>query len=777
MKVGDISGIQIPFTYLNPQGVSKILYLTFSLEESVGNSATAETIQDIQNRAPQVYATQNRMVSGEDYNSFPLQTNLARRIKAVNRTYSGHSRYIDLHDPTGTYQDLSLFEEDGILFKQNAYSYNEIPTSLNYSSSDIVSSFIQTSISSNEMANLVRDIYIYNVRSGNIATPSGVIWNQSQALLYNTTGWFTSTGVFPSQATALILPGSQIQFLMPDGITLQWTSVIEVFSAITTVPTAATNGPVTLTNVIPTGSVIVAIVPRFLASIVPASSLANVVNNLNTKLSFAISYDYLTAGGTWNVIAATTLPDNLSLIGTSITLLTVDYIPGGGNLTGVWRIIGAGIEYVFESVSSVEWFDNGARAIDQSTGQSAKSDTITVLKVNEDRNNPNGKSLGTTYDLTVNEIYFYDDGTVEPRRTTVNFIDSFGYGYPDKPDTYYRIIDNTVDYNSYLFWYTLNGNVIDYPYDSTDTTTSGLLVGYDSDVLMNSDISQAIGTEAFIINSSVSSLQNNTFWTFSTQIIGNATVNIWTQDFSQSFNYAVGRGPNTLGTWITSGMAPNSNTVSNAITNIPFGDEIAFHWKHYAPTDQRIDPSITNIHDIFVLTYSYDTAVRQWIKDGAIAANLPTPPTELDLRLAFASMEDFRMFSDGIVWRPVQYKLLFGTGADSTLQANFKVVRLPNATLSDGEIKSTLITAVNTYFDVSYWDFGETFYYTELAAYIHQQMVGDIASVVIVPLNAAGTFGNDFEIECGPDQIFVSTATVANVQIITSNTPANLRIR
>ena len=35
-------------------------------------------------------------------------------------------------------------------------------------------------------------------------------------------------------------------------------------------------------------------------------------------------------------------------------------------------------------------------------------------------------------------------------------------------------------------------------------------------------------------------------------------------------------------------------------------------------------------------------------------------------------------------------------------------------------MKSTqVIEAVNEYFDVANWDFGETFYYTELSAYIH----------------------------------------------------------
>jgi len=761
----DINNVQLPFYYINPQGVQKTLYLTFSLQETVSNAATTESIQDIQSRATQVYATQNRMVNGEDYNTFPLQTNLARRIKAVNRVYSGQSRYIDLNDPTGTYQDLNLFEEDGIFFMQENDTYVEVQTYLNYTPADIVNLYIQPLISSVSMANAVRDIYMKAILNETIQAPSGLIWNQSTSIIYNTTGWFTIPSTSLAAANALIVIGAQIQFLMPDGITKIWTTVIEpTEGSITSIPVANTNGPVTLTNVIPSNSKVVAILPRYISNF-SSTTLTTIISNISKNLSFGLSYDYFSGSGTWNVVTSQTSLGNPVLTGTSIFLVNIIYVPGGNSLSGVFQITGRGYEYVFESVSSVEWFDDGSRAIDQSTAQ-AVQDTINILKFNVNLNDPSGKALKNNYGLTISKIYFYEDGTVEPRRTTVTFQDSNGYGTPDSPDTFYIITNSSgAYYDNYLFWYTLGGNVFAYPYVSNSTSTSGVLIAYDTDTLMNADTTQAVGTEAFIMSSS-NSLLNNTFWTYTSTLSGNTTTYSWVQDFSQSWEYAIGRGPNVVGKWVTS-----SGIV------VPNNEQLAFQWKHYAPSDSRIDPSITNIHDIFVLTYSYDTAVRQWIKSGAVASEMPTPPTELDLRLAFSSMENYRMFSDGIIWRPVTYKYLFGTGAITSLQANFKVIRLPNATLSDGEIKTQIINAINNYFDISLWDFGDTFYYTELAAYIHQQLAGIIASIVIVPLSADGTFGDDFEIESDPDEILVSTATVANIQIITSNTPANLRIR
>lgn len=204
---------------------------------------------------------------------------------------------------------------------------------------------------------------------------------------------------------------------------------------------------------------------------------------------------------------------------------------------------------------------------------------------------------------------------------------------------------------------------------------------------------------------------------------------------------------------------------------------LSFQWKHFASNEHRIDPARTNVHDIFVLTSEYDYLTRLWIKQGADIEELPEPPTELDLRLAFEQFEDYRMFSDQIVWRPAKYKFLFGNGAEDQLKGKLKVVKLQNSTLSDGEIASQVVRAINTYFDVQYWDFGETFYFTELAGYIHQQLANIVASVVFVPTFANANFGDGFEVRCRPDEIFISTAQVSDVQIIASNTATNLRIR
>jgi hypothetical protein len=132
--------------------------------------------------------------------------------------------------------------------------------------------------------------------------------------------------------------------------------------------------------------------------------------------------------------------------------------------------------------------------------------------------------------------------------------------------------------------------------------------------------------------------------------------------------------------------------------------------------------------------------------------------------------------SDNMIWNSGTFKLLFGPQAEEKLQATFKVVKAPSSSISDNEVKTRVVQAIDVYFDIRNWDFGEKFFYTELAAFIHQQLSRVISSVVIVPNNATSQFGNLFEIVATPNELFLSTATVNNVQIVANLTDQNLRV-
>ncbi len=201
-----------------------------------------------------------------------------------------------------------------------------------------------------------------------------------------------------------------------------------------------------------------------------------------------------------------------------------------------------------------------------------------------------------------------------------------------------------------------------------------------------------------------------------------------------------------------------------------------FKWSHYSPIDQRVDPSPSNIIDMIVITEGYYRDMIIWKNTNGAVATKPQPPTTEELRIQFQSLDQYKMVSDAMVWNSGEFKILFGPQAESELQATFKVVKAPSTSISDNEVKTRVIQAIDTYFDIRNWDFGEKFFYTELAAFIHQQLSKIISSVVIVPNNADSQFGNLFEIIASPNQVFMSTATVNNVSIITNLTDQNLRV-
>jgi hypothetical protein len=82
---------------------------------------------------------------------------------------------------------------------------------------------------------------------------------------------------------------------------------------------------------------------------------------------------------------------------------------------------------------------------------------------------------------------------------------------------------------------------------------------------------------------------------------------------------------------------------------------------------------------------------------------------------------------------------------------------------------------MNAYFNLDTWNFGSTFYFSELASYIHQNITDVVSSVVLVPLNPQKSFGDLYEIRSAPNQIFVNGATVNDIEVITALTSTNLQ--
>ena len=178
---------------------------------------------------------------------------------------------------------------------------------------------------------------------------------------------------------------------------------------------------------------------------------------------------------------------------------------------------------------------------------------------------------------------------------------------------------------------------------------------------------------------------------------------------------------------------------------------------------------------MYVITKAYDNEIRTWLKKNQ-SYDRPSAPTINDLENSYRqSLIPFKSVSDEIIFNPGKYKLLFGPGADSNLQATFKIVKNPNTNASDNQLKSQVIQSINDYFSLDLWDFADTFYFTELAAFLHNQLAPDVLSIVIVPAIATSGFGSLFQIRSEDNEILISSATVDNVEIITSITAEKLK--
>jgi hypothetical protein len=177
-----------------------------------------------------------------------------------------------------------------------------------------------------------------------------------------------------------------------------------------------------------------------------------------------------------------------------------------------------------------------------------------------------------------------------------------------------------------------------------------------------------------------------------------------------------------------------------------------------------------------VLTSDYYDDVLEWTANNRSASEFPTEPSVETLNTLFSStLKPYKAIGDQLIYTPAKFKKLFGTTADQSLQGKFKIIKSAGATITDNEIKARVLSSINSFFDIKNWSYGESFYYTELCAFIHSQLSTQISSVVIVGSDAESVFGDLFEITSDPNELFYSTATVDNIEIINSFTDQNLK--
>jgi hypothetical protein len=114
--------------------------------------------------------------------------------------------------------------------------------------------------------------------------------------------------------------------------------------------------------------------------------------------------------------------------------------------------------------------------------------------------------------------------------------------------------------------------------------------------------------------------------------------------------------------------------------------------------------------------------------------------------------------------------VLFGSKASADVRAAFKIIKNAEQTISDNEIKANVLTAINEFFALENWDFGDSFYFSELSAYVMNRTSPYLVNFVIVPRQTNLSFGSLFEIKSESDQLFINGATTDDIEIISGIT-------
>jgi hypothetical protein len=742
IQPADMQAVSLSVPYIDANGSQQTLTISLSLKQSVYNAAATESNDSVREKAAQVYYSQNRMITAEDYQVVPLSASQEIvKVRSVNRSASGISRAKEIVDPTGAYSNVSVFAEDGILYREETS-----PTfTFTFNNRSEIQSVLDGSVEAKLKEAYARQFY-YDKYDAKSLTSLTATWNSTTTTTNTNTGYFTSGGALAvgSSATSNLKyakEGALIKFASPDTreflngtLVTSGTDNAEdrAWAKISDVVGDGSNGgqgnlstgvgPITLNDIVPNGAVLNAVIPNFVTSFSTVLE-KDIIDRVEAYEDFGLRYDV--DSEEWRVITTTNLSTStvFSLANTGST--------AGTNLDASWwfKFTNDGntytvhyrkLDYIFESESQNKFhFDTEERIYDYKTGNVVK-DTVKILKTNSILSS--GNSIGYPITWQVTDTVTEADGFQDNRKVKVGFYDSDDDGVVDNPELFDIFVE-------------------------PDTSVSTKFVFFEKYISYDTiERFRPYAASNFVVT------QNET----------DINLNTTTYTDGQLF-YFYADTENVIKKY--------SSTTNTLTTNTDYyarrgRNSINFQYKHHAGQETRIDPSVSNIVDVYLLERTYDNLFRIWLQDGGVK---PTPSTSDQLRINYSGvLNPLKSLSDQIVYHPVKYKILFGTSANEELQATFKVVKNSKTNVTDAVIKTRVIAAINEFFALDNWDFGDTFYFTELAAYIHNELAPDLLTVVIVPNQSGQGFGSLFQINSAADEIFISGATVDDVTIISA---------
>jgi hypothetical protein len=755
IKPEQMSGIVINIPYYNKNGQGQTLTLTMGLQYTVANSSGPESNASIQSKAPQAFYVQNRMVTAEDYNIAPLTLGSdILKVKSINRVSSGLSKYFDLSDVSGKYSKTNIFATDGIIYKKTFENTFEFE----FSSRNEIFAAIKRQLEPVVASAELRSFYLDQYSQLNLQDLE-LTWAQVNKTSGQSRGYFKSSnfavsvGSFTSNNLQYVSPGSLIKFVPPivdyvqyyftetgkltptknsTTVDYLWATVMQVIGDGSNFGTGTLNdgtGPIILNTVIPADAIPVSIIPKFV-SIFSYEFETELVNLCMSHRTFGLSFSKITRS--WSIISDVNIdlvsPFNLDKQGIhdnagNDSSWIIAFVWTGKKYSVRYRIT----DYIFESKKETAFFIDPSAVNYDFTNDTVVKDVITVLSINIANASTSTVSMGKDYQWQIDNAVVEPDGYVEPKKVKVSFYDYNNTGQITDPDTFNNIVQplttnmDTGYLDKFVYFYKLSDGL-------RYVLTSTNIVSYPTEIDVPVSPKPADGSLYYFYDSSINVVKRYV-----------ALSDSWTYE-------------------------PNYFAYSGR-------SDLKFHYVHNSGEDRRIDPSKSNIVDIYLLTSEYDTAYRNWLTTGSGSA--PLAPTSQSLENSFsASLETIKTISDEIVFQPVKYKVLFGSKADSNLQATFKAVKNPSRPVSDNELKTRILNAINSFFALSNWDFGQSFYFSELVTYVMNLLTPDITNFVIV--SKSNNFGSLYEVACLTNEIFISGATVFDIEIIDAITASQL---
>lgn len=751
----EMQGIQVTIQYISRAGRTEALTIGLSLQTPASTAQARESLANIKLRAPARYYTQNRMVNGEDYTNFPytLYSSIIKSA-AINRSSVGVSKNLDLLDPTGKYSSTNSFASDGGLYQNSDDGYLLLTIT---NTGDIIK-FLTDSLALALADNRAKQYYLQNYPRYNINVASGdgtVYWNTSTVDANSNTGYFynidgsantpIATGTYNTHNMKYVTKGALIKVTAPSGAyfdatnrlvygiasasdtTFYWTTVLSVIGDGYNNGTgnfSNGSGPVTLNGFIPTGAIITQVIPAF-GNTLPTAVINECVIRMELNQSFSLKFN--------NALLIT--QDRWSIDAYNASGWFVNFNSIGSNR---YQISYRSLRYYFGSVTDTRfWFETGKLVYDPFTGK-ILADYIKMLPSNTQPNS--NYPLARPVQVNVIGQTVESDGYVNDFEVEVASIDVNNKEIVTDPDffetvtgyvtggintgiyTFFELIEDAVNLSRYQLIYT-SDVVYQYP-----TLSNIEVVKYE-----------------YPLGQIFYAYSENIFYT---------TV----QDTAVTTPYYI--------------VVTQSQYLMK-----PGRQELAYQYRHNSNNTTRIDPATTNIIDLYLVTQAYYTEYTNWIQDTTGSIAKPNAPTISELQQAYGNLDEYKMLTDSVVPNSVRFLPLFGTKAPTQLQGTVKVIKSQSTNASDSEIRSAVLSAMNSYFNINNWGFGDTFYFSELSAYLHAQLGDLVSSVVLVPNDPTMSFGDLYEIKSAPFEIFVNGATANDVLVIAALTPVQLQIR